>query len=344
VRFQKHPLTPGIDLFGGGGNVSFDELEKKAYLDPILGPVIQKTPFPKNPPCPLASGDQLWAATALSSFGIFYNRILLDRLKIPTPGTWEDLAQPIWKDQIALSDPRRSSSSLMMFLVILKTHPWDKAWAILGGLAANSKKFTLASSDPVSQVVQGEITGALSLDYYAIPKVAEMGEKALGFIMPKGKSLITPDPIGILKGAPNPKLALQFVEYVLSQEGQRLLILQKGSPRGPSQAALGRMAVYPEAYQGLTQADTLVSLNPFLDPSVSTIGESFFKKGLSEEKELLQDLLGAIYVDRHSHFRELWSQDPKKAVLPPLTEKEYQSLTAQWSNPMVRQKHINNWL
>jgi hypothetical protein len=26
VRFQKQPLNPGIDLFWGGGNLSFDEL------------------------------------------------------------------------------------------------------------------------------------------------------------------------------------------------------------------------------------------------------------------------------------------------------------------------------
>jgi hypothetical protein len=44
----------------------------------------------------------------------------------------------------------------------------------------------------------------------------------VGYVDPPGETVIDPDPIGMLTGAPNPELARRFIDFVLSRDGQAL--------------------------------------------------------------------------------------------------------------------------
>ena len=46
-----------------------------------------------------------WFGTALSSFGIVYNRDVLQHLELPEPRTWSDLRDPRYRGWIVLADP-----------------------------------------------------------------------------------------------------------------------------------------------------------------------------------------------------------------------------------------------
>ena len=63
-----------------------------------------------------------WYGTELSSFGICYNRDVLDRLGVAAPPTsWAALAAPVFRGQLALADPTKSASVGTAFEAIVQT-------------------------------------------------------------------------------------------------------------------------------------------------------------------------------------------------------------------------------
>ena len=56
------------------------------------------------------------------------------------------------------------------------------------------------------------------------------------------------DPIALLRGAPHRELAVSFIEFVMSLEGQKLWGFKVGTPGGPERYALRRLPIRPELY------------------------------------------------------------------------------------------------
>ena len=56
------------------------------------------------------------------------------------------------------------------------------------------------------------------------------------------------DPIQLLRGAPNKLVAMRFIDFLLSLEGQKLHCFKTGTPGGPEVYSLNRPAVRRELY------------------------------------------------------------------------------------------------
>ena len=81
--------------------------------------------------------------------------------------------------------------------------------------------------------------------------------------------MFNPDPhLYLKKGAPNKLQAKRFIEFILSEEAQKILFLPLGSPQGPKYSSLGRMAINKSSYkQKLKQVSQLnlydLNFSPF---------------------------------------------------------------------------------
>ena len=345
ARAEKGPI--GIDLFWGGGEISFQELQQEGLLVPYTLPEPLRHQIPET-----LSGMRLqnpaWIGSALSAFGIFYNKQILAMRKLPTPLLWQDLGQTEFFDQLSMTDPRRSSSYLMMDLIILEALGWQQGWETLARLAANTKQFTQSSSDPIKAVVSGEVATAIAVDFYAMAKINLLGEKNLGFTLPSGQTLFNADPVAILKGTPHQLQAERFIAYILSPEAQQLLLLKKGDPQGPTFATLERMAVNPEAYK-LAGVRALV-LNPF---TAAPPHFTFDVEKSVRRKAILGDLIGVLHVDMHRDMKEAWKQLLAKPTLTkedlatfcelPVTEAQLDALQKEWGNSLFRNRVLNEW-
>jgi ABC-type glycerol-3-phosphate transport system substrate-binding protein len=67
-------------------------------------------------------------------------------------------------------------------------------------------------------------------------------------VSPEGGAAYSVDPIALLRGAPHPAVALAFMEYALSLEGQKLWTFRPGTPGGPREFALRRLPVRRDFY------------------------------------------------------------------------------------------------
>ena len=70
------------------------------------------------------------------------------------------------------------------------------------------------------------------------------------FVLPAHATAITPDPVAILTGVKGERLelAMHFVEFVLSKEGQLLWALPVGAKNGPITRALSRPPIRRDVY------------------------------------------------------------------------------------------------
>ncbi len=153
------------------------------------------------------------------------------------PKDWDDLLHPKLKGNVAQCAPTRSSSSHATYEVILQRDGDDKGWEWLKRLAANTGIFTARSRDVPSVVAKGEFAAG-----FAVPSYMAFEDRLAGFdikfVAPK-TAWITPEPIAILAGAKHPKAARAFIEFLLSERGQRVAMERGVFPITPKYRVQG---------------------------------------------------------------------------------------------------------
>jgi ABC-type Fe3+ transport system substrate-binding protein len=336
AQFKGKPENEGIgiDCFFGGGGETFLEMESGGMLQPL--PDTYGVPAELNG-VPLAGQNKTWVAAALSGFGILYNKSLAQRDNLPVPRTWADLGDPRLKGRIALADPRHSGSAHAAYEIILQTNGWDEGWKILTRAAANARGFSRSASDLPQDVARGEAVMAPCIDFYARAAIDRAGEAKLGYVAPQKQSVVTPDPIGILRGAPNIELARKWVAFVMSPEGQKLWMLEKGSQGGPKSNSLFRQAALPALYEKLPQS-SLVKSSPY-----SVKNERAYDAGkAAKRRRALDELLGAVLIDNHKLIVAA-SGDEAKLSKAPITEEAMDQAAEQWDKAAFRTRTTSQW-
>src|SRR5947199_6219827 len=101
-------------------------------------------------------------------------------------------------------------------------HGEDRGWDWLRKLAANTGLFTARRRDVPTVVAKGEFGAG-----FAVPSYMAFEEKLAGFdlkfVAPKN-AFVTPEPMAILAGARNPRTARAFIEFLLSERGQKVFM------------------------------------------------------------------------------------------------------------------------
>ena len=215
-------------------------------------------------PQQLYDPDQYWIGTALSSFGIVYNRdVYLDKLGLELPTQFVDLTKHELGGWIALADPRQSGSITTTFDSILGNEGWEEGWRILRGMSGNTRYFTNASTKPPIDVSNGEAAAGLAIDFYGRGQAQMIkdsgGGDRVGYQEPTGAVYVDADPISIINGGPSPEIAKRFVRFCLTEEAQALWQFAKdnpdnpigsdGEPMGPEWSELRRMPVRRVMYE-----------------------------------------------------------------------------------------------
>lgn len=322
----------GVDVLFGGGEPDFSAQAKKKRLLPLR--VFETHPewFGSNGAIPETftgeryfPADHVWVGVCLSQFGISYNPDYVDRLKLPNPATWRDLGDPGYAGALALADPTKSGSVARAFELLvqgeilrkLAEKPGNKEEAIQQGwsaglqliqcLSANARYFTDSASKIPHDVGQGNAAAGMCIDFYGHSYADELknpgGKPRVIWIAPEGGTTLSADPIAVLKGAPNPEIAQEFVEFCLSPAGQTIWFGKPGSPGGPIERALHRAPIRRDVYtpENLSNS-TMPGARPYEDP-----GNFTYQKELTGASfNTLRQLVKAMCIDSHEEMKSAW--------------------------------------
>ena len=352
-EFKRVPDGIGIDIFFGGGTDNYLRLSNMGWLHAYKLPGTQLEQMMQSfHGIPLYDAEHRWYGAALSSFGIMYNEELRGLLQLPKVSTWKDLGNLELIGRIGAADPRESGSAHMVYEIILQTLGWEEGFALLTKIGGNVRGFSAGANVIPTDVVAGQVIYGLAIDFYAYGQIAIVGADKIKYVVPADGAVVTADPIAILKGAPNTSVAEKFLEFVLSEDAQKLWMLRDTDAEGPEwKGGLNRASVLPALYDKL--GERCIVPNPFAMEGSPFQYDS--DKG-GTRWNIVNDLFGILIIDSHKDLVNAWktiqkSKDPAKrdaaiAVLTkmPITEAEAMALAnGAWKDPEVRNKKMKEW-
>ena len=328
---KGQPPGGDADLLWGGGSYEFMQLSKPLVAKDPAGTEVTTTVLaPLELPrefllatygaeriggVPLFDPEGRWFGTALSGFGIVSNSDVLDRLGVGLPSRWEDLTDPRLRGQVALANPAQSGSVTTAFEAILQRKGWLDGWAILRRMAANARSFSASAPKAPTDVSLGDAAAGVCIDFYGRSQAQSVAdaERAAGlepeiprvrYVDPAGETVIDPDPIGLLRGSPDPELARRFVEFTLSREGQALWQfpardrVESPDGLGPAKYELRRLPVRRELYER--------DLARFSDPVDPYAIASAVEKPNPDMRAFLPPIFVAFAIDARRELAAAW--------------------------------------
>jgi len=283
--FLNSGVSCGMDVFFGGGSYDFIRQAESGAL--VSSGLLEKHPdwfddqsLPRSYAGePYWDEEGRWIGAVLSTFGIIYNRDGLERVGYEgIPDSWRDLADPRFLGEVALADPTKSGSINKAFEMILQkemqdlerelldsgvepgkaeqraiVEGWERGMQLIMLIAANGRYFTDSATKPPLDVSQGDCAVGMAIDFYGRQQaeftLQRGGSDRFGYVAPSGGTTVTVDPIGMFRGAPNQEYARAFMEFVLSEPGQKLWNFKPGTPGGPQTYALRRSPARKELYR-----------------------------------------------------------------------------------------------
>lgn len=344
--FKKNPNGIGIDLFFGGGLSPFLKLKEEGLLEryKVSKEILKKLPK-LCAGVPNYDQDFYWYGIVLSGFGILYNKKVLKFFNLPIPKTWKDLKNPSFYSLVGAADPRHSGSMHMMYEIILQSYGWKEGWKTILGMGGNVKNFSVSASEVARETSTGEVAVSLCIDTYALSQIEINGKENMGFVLPEEETVINPDCIGILKGAPNIDVAKKFIDFLLSEEGQILWMQKRGKKGGPLEYSLNRFSILPEIY---LNPEIEIEINPYTIKKTLKYDFNLASKRWS----VLDDMIGALVIDCHKELKKAWEiiiktgnkKLEKKFYEIPVDWKIQKFLWENWKDPVFRNKYINSWI
>jgi len=344
--FLASNIGIGVDLLFGGGSYDFQQLADAGYLvagnaaaGKGISALMAENPewFSANAIPEVVSGEpfrdrqQRWVGVVLATFGIVFNRDVLERLQFDhEPSQWSDLADPRLLGQVAMTDPTKSGSVAKAFELIIQQQMaqsvahysalstgkaeesgvhdgWLKGLRLIQRMSANARYFTDSATKISLEVSRGDAAAGMAIDAYgrAAQEFVRMpsGMSRVGFVSPAGGTSVSVDPIAMFRGAPQPKLATAFMRFVLSERGQKLWAFRPDTPEGPGSHALRRLPVRRDFYiNAHRQYMTDAGERPYLQAEDFVYHPQWTGPMLGA----IRFLIRVMCVDTHRELREAW--------------------------------------
>ncbi len=149
-----------------------------------------------------------------SAVGVIYNTLIYPSLD----ADWMDLADPQYRNDIAIPDPELSGACKDFVAGYVNAYGWDTFEA----LAENGMIVPGANKAALEAVTTGEVGVLIAgVDYNAYSSMAA-GEP-LSIYYPASGTVVNPRPAMIMKTAPDMENAKAFVDYLLSDDAQKMV-------------------------------------------------------------------------------------------------------------------------
>jgi iron(III) transport system substrate-binding protein len=211
-RIAAESGNPQADVIWG---TSADLLKQnKAHFQPYAAKERDAVPAAYRDP------DDLWIGTNLQILTINQNT-----QSIPAadgPKSWADLLNPKWKGKIAYTNPANSGSSYVTATYLVSL--WgdnEAAWQKLGALIANTKVLS-RSTLVFNGNGNGEFPLGISLEYAGYLWAHNGAPVKVTY--PTEGTVVLPEGIAIIKGAPNLDAAKQLVDFIESKPMEEELL------------------------------------------------------------------------------------------------------------------------
>ena len=214
-RLLAEQGRPQADVFWSNEPVRTLVLKSRGVLAPYRSPSAEGIPDVLRDP------DGYWTGFSARMRVIAYNTRLVPEQAAPR--SVFDLADPKWKGQVAIADPRFGSTSFHVAALYAVLGD-AKADDFFRRLKANAVRVVDGNSVVRDMVVRGEVKVGLT-DTDDVNVALEAGQP-IGMVLPDRNGLgvpVMPNMVSLIAGAPHVEEGQQFIDFLLSPEVERML-------------------------------------------------------------------------------------------------------------------------
>ena len=212
---------PDADIFLGAGAPAHEVLLKEGLIVPYKPKNWDKVPADWHG-MKVKDKEGMWTCFAPWIVTNLYNEKVLKKLRLPPPKTWHDLLDPIYRGNVVHTLPYASGTMHETVEILMQAFGEKEAWKYLRLLAAQLARFSTGSTDTTQLVARGEVPIGI-----AQPQMNAMAARKDGFpvrdLLPE-KTILVPEAVALLKGAPNEKVGKIFLDWLYSDDGQKYVL------------------------------------------------------------------------------------------------------------------------
>lgn len=206
---------PQADVFWSNEPVRTLVLKKNVVLTPY------DSPNAKGIPATFQDPENYWTGFSARSRVIVYNTNLVKPEEAPK--SIFDLADPKWKGQTAIADPRFGSTSFHVAALYAALGD-EQADDFFRRLKANDVKIAPGNSVVRDMVARGEVKVGLT-DTDDV-NVALEDKQPVAMVFPDREGIgvpVMPNMVSLIANAPHPEAGKRLIDYLLSPEVERML-------------------------------------------------------------------------------------------------------------------------
>jgi iron(III) transport system substrate-binding protein len=165
-----------------------------------------------------------WAWARLSVFVQAYNTRLVKKAELPA--TYGELLDPRWKGRLGIE-----ASDEDWFAEVVQTLGEEKGLRLFRDLAAKNGFSVRRGHSLLAQLVaSGEVPFALTVYNFTAEQLKRQGAPLEWFTL--APAVAHGNGFAVLKRSPHPHAALLYYEFMIGEDGQRILAERKSVPTG----------------------------------------------------------------------------------------------------------------
>lgn len=182
--------------------------------------ILQKyeSPEAKNIDKAFIDPEGYYTGARMMNMGIAYNTTKVK--KEEAPKTWNDLLDPKWKGQIVMTDPGTAGTTKYAVGALIASKDYGTAY--FEKLKANGTELQSGTTATHNQIAAGAYKVGMCLDY--VTNNLKSKGSTIEFVYLDKDIVSIFSPVAMVKGAKNDKNGKLLVDFILSKEGQEVLV------------------------------------------------------------------------------------------------------------------------
>jgi iron(III) transport system substrate-binding protein len=257
------------DVFFAQDPGSLGAVEAEDLLLELPGSVVERVPTRFRDP------DGRWVGTSGRVRVLAYNTDALGEDDLPA--SVFELADPRWQGRIGLPPTNASFQAFVSAMRLTEGEERTREW--LEAIAANEPKLYENNIQTVEAVASGEIDVGLVNHYYLYLVKEEQPDAPVANHFLAGSdpgALVSVAGVAVLAGTDDRDAAVQFVEYLLSDEGQRFYAEEAEEAEYPLVAGIAPREGLPPLETLAGPQIELDALGPELERTLELLSEVGF--------------------------------------------------------------------
>ena len=153
--------NPRADIIWGLAATSLLLMKGQGMLLPYAPAGLDKldSKFSDKSSPPSWTGMDAWVAA------VCVNTVEAGKHNLPTPASWKDLTDPVYKGHLAMPNPNSSGTGFLDVSSWLQIFGEDGGWAFMDQLHENIDHYTHSGSKPCKQAARGEVAIGISFAF-----------------------------------------------------------------------------------------------------------------------------------------------------------------------------------